>query len=324
MLAHFVPCADEVHRLQSGSDPECRLAQTVFEQGHYAGRTQPSNTRQGIYAAAPSGVMLASINTNDPRKMAAMLQRALERWSSLSEAERMLSGEPNDETAKIDRPERRYPSDGLVLRVFSRDLPRDPAPNSARDTEGRDWRAKAWNQDYAWFRREEARSLLPAMIEAGQMSRAPDGLLRRLAKFNFIDNVRGQTGAYANGDILAANLDAEVLRVVAGIAQVRLVGETHAAREGTWPIEGFKDKQAPAKHKVGVQLKLFGSAEFDVAQGKFVAFELLALGTRFGATQYNGRHDDADPAPIGYFLTLTGDSPAERVAPSFYRSYGWK
>ena len=90
LLKRFVVCADEVSRLQRGKDPECALAQKVFEQGHYAGRTQPTNTRQGIYATAPSGVMLASINSNDPQRVARMLQSALDKWGALSEAERVL------------------------------------------------------------------------------------------------------------------------------------------------------------------------------------------------------------------------------------------
>ena len=105
LLKSFVASADEVNRLQSGKDPECRLAQKVFEQGHYAGRTQPTNTRQGIYATTPSGVMLASINANDPKAIAGMLQRALDKWSTLSEAERMQTGDPSAATAQVNRPE---------------------------------------------------------------------------------------------------------------------------------------------------------------------------------------------------------------------------
>lgn len=311
-----MPCADEVGRLQRGKDPECELAQRVFEQGHYAGRTQPTNTRQGIYATAPSGVMLASINTNDPKAMAAMLGRALDKWNSMPENERMQTGDPSQQTAKIDRPEKRYPTDGLVLRVFSRDLPREKQP--------RDWRADAWNQDYAWFRAAEARALLPESLEPGQKLHVPDALIRRLAKLNFVDNVRGQTGAYADENVLSAELESQVVSVVDGIAKLQFQGATRAEREGSWPLDGLKDRQSATPHKIGIELKLFGTAEFDLAKARFVAFDMLALGTRFGATQYNGRHDDMDPAPIGFYLSLAGDTPAEHVAPAFYWSYGWR
>ncbi|MEO6709263.1 MAG: hypothetical protein ABI054_04170 [Planctomycetota bacterium] len=316
LLKSFVASADEVNRLQSGKDPECRLAQKVFEQGHYAGRTKPTNTRQGIYATAPSGVMLASINANEPKAIAAMLQRALDKWNALSESERMQAGDPGADTSKINRPEKRYPADGLVLRVFSRDLPRDKQPH--------DWRADAWNQDYAWFRSEEARSLLPAKLAKSEKGRVPDALIRRLAKLNFVDNVRGQTTAYSDEDVVAATLESEVVGVADGIATVKFRGTTHTHREGVWAIEGFKDMQAPGEHELEVDLKLFGSAQFDTAKSRFVSFEVLAVGTRSGATQYNGRHDDVDSAPIGFYLTLAGNTPAEHVAPAFYWSYGWR
>ena len=126
LAAQFVPAADEVYRLQNlqtGTDPECRLFQKFAERGHYGGR--PGTTRQGTYAATPSGVLLASINSNDPKRIADMLQRALAKWQTLSRAERLLPNDPRQQVADIKRPERFYPKDGLVLYVTSRDMPRD-------------------------------------------------------------------------------------------------------------------------------------------------------------------------------------------------------
>ena len=59
-MQRFVPAADEVWHLQNRKDAECRLFQAIAEQGHYAGRSRPSTTRQGIYACTPSGRFLAS------------------------------------------------------------------------------------------------------------------------------------------------------------------------------------------------------------------------------------------------------------------------
>src|SRR5437016_2231892 len=92
LIPNFIPVADEVNRLQSGRDPECRLFQKVAEQGHYGGRP---GTRQGTYAATPSGILLASINSNDPARVAAMLERALAKWETLSRAERLLAEDPH-------------------------------------------------------------------------------------------------------------------------------------------------------------------------------------------------------------------------------------
>ena len=75
LLGSFVTVADEVGRLQRGDDAECRLFQGFCEQGHYGGRTLPTRTRQGIYAIAPSGRFLASINATQPDRIAAMLRK---------------------------------------------------------------------------------------------------------------------------------------------------------------------------------------------------------------------------------------------------------
>src|SRR5579862_3315688 len=146
LAGKFVPAADEVYRmqnLQTGTDPECRLFQKFAELGHYGGR--PGTTRQGTYVATPSGLLLASINSNDPRRIEDMLRRALAKWQTLTRAERLLPNDPNKQWAAIKRPERFYPEDGLVLYVTSRDLPREASkPQPAKG----DWRANAWNLDY--------------------------------------------------------------------------------------------------------------------------------------------------------------------------------
>lgn len=314
-MPSFVPVADEVARLQSGEDAECRLFQKIAEQGHYAGRSRPSGTRQGTYAAAPSGVLLASMNSNDPARIAAMLQRALEKWETLSREERLLPEDPRASTADLRRGERLYPADGLVLRVHSRDLP--------REQQAAGWLAAAWNQDMAWFTKAEARRFLPERPRDGRKHDVPDPLIRRLARAHMVDNVRGQTWPFEDREVEKARLTAEVIDVQENIVSLRLEGETRAAAEGVWSISGFRDMNSPTPQKRGLELRLLGNAMYDLRQERFIAFEIVALGTRWGATQYNVRGDDRDPAPIGFAFTLAGDRPAERVAPAHLRAYGW-
>jgi hypothetical protein len=69
---------------------------------------------------------------------------------------------------------------------------------------------------------------------------------------------------------------------------------------------------------------LLGTATFDLKKERFLSFELVAVGTRWGATQFNVRSDDLGPAGMGFYFTLAGDSPAERVAPAhFFQVYRW-
>jgi hypothetical protein len=290
-----------VYRLQNlrtGTDPECRLFQKFAELGHYGGR--PGTTRQGTYAATPSGLLLASLNSNDPKRIADMLRRALTKWQTLSRAERLLPSDPQNQVAEIRRPERFYPQDGLVLSVTSRDMPRDaptakPAPA--------DWRQQAWNQDYAWFTKAEVKQFLPPQPQVGKQHEVPPAVVYRIACAHLVDNVRGQTAPFEESEVTKARLTTQVVAVDGNSVTLRLAGETRTAHEGL--------------REHGLEMRLLGTATYDVAKECFQTFEMVALGLRWGGTQNNSRRRDLDAAPIGVLFTLAGNSSCERVAPAF-------
>ena len=313
LIAKFIPAADEVGRLQSGRDAECRLFRKIAEQGHYGGRTQPSRTRQGTYAITADGTFLASWNNTDPRIVAGKLREALQNWDRLKAEGRKFSGEDPLDVARLKRADRFFPEGGLVLKVNTRDLPRDP-PQQRR------W-ADAWNQDFAWFTKDEARQFLPREIEPGRTRKVLRTLVKRLARFHFIDNVRGQTPPFPARAIEDVTLTGRVTAVNGDVVSLRLEGRTKAVQKGDWSIRGFDDMNRPSGQERGLEMKLLGSARFDRKQGRFVGFEVVAVGTRWGGTQYNCRGDDLAPAPFGAVLSLVGASRAERVAPEHFRDY---
>jgi hypothetical protein len=313
LIAKFIPAADEVGRLQSGRDAECRLFRKIAEQGHYGGRTQPSRTRQGTYAITADGTFLASWNNTDPRIVAGKLREALQNWDRLKAEGRKFSGEDPLDVARLKRADRFFPEGGLVLKVNTRDLPRDP-PQQRR------W-ADAWNQDFAWFTKDEARQFLPGEIEPGRTRKVLRTLVKRLARFHFIDNVRGQTPPFSARAIEDATLTSRVTAVDGDVVSLRLEGRTKAVQKGDWSIRGFDDMNRPSDQERGLAMKLLGSARFDRKEGRFVGFEVVAVGTRWGGTQYNCRGDDLAPAPFGAVLSLVGASRAERVAPEHFRDY---
>ena len=45
LAGEFIPAADEVWFLQRHAGPECAMFREIAEQGHYAGRGNPSDTR---------------------------------------------------------------------------------------------------------------------------------------------------------------------------------------------------------------------------------------------------------------------------------------
>jgi hypothetical protein len=316
LVRKFIPAADEVGRLQRGDDEECRLFQKVAEQGHYAGRSRPSSTRQGTYATTADGRLLVSWNNNDPRFVAGKLREAIAKWEKLQAESRPPAEQAKIDVARLNRADRFYPEGGLVLKVNTRDLPRNPP------VEGR-W-ADSWNQDFAWFNKDEARQFVPDDREQGATREVPRELVERLARMHFVDNVRGQTTHFPRRAVEQAQLTSQITAIEGDVAVLRLEGHTKVEEEGRWSVGGFRDSNRPSRQKRGMELALLGTARFDRAQQRFVAFEVVAVGTRWGGTQYNGRSRDLDPAPFGAVLTLAGDAKAERVAPEHFWAYGWQ
>ncbi len=309
-----------MYHLQTGVTAECKLFQKISERGHYAGRTAPTNTRQGTYAAAPNGEFLASVNTNDPKRMARMLETALAKWKTLPRDKRLPAEKIGDAESVLVRAESRYPKDGLVLRVTARDLPRELAAVAQPD----DWRRNAWNQDFAWFTKDEARQFVSEKPVVGAKHNVSDEIVRRVARCHLLDFVRGQTAAFDEAWVEKAALTSEVTSVDGNRITLRLEGLTRAVEEGKWAVAGFKDMDDPSKQTRGLETRLLGRAVYDLKAQRFTAFELVAIGSRWGGTQYNCRTDDLATAPIGFAFTLAGDAPAERIAPAFFWSYGWK
>ncbi len=313
-MARYLPVADEVGRLQRGDDPECRFFQAIAEQGHYAGRTEPSDTRQGLYAFAPSGRFLASINTLSARAVARTLERGLEAWEALDDAERF--GAPDPERPKVRRLEDLYPEGGLVLRVTTRDLPRG---------DGEDARRRSyWNQDLLWLRPAEARVLVPAKDEPGASQAWPEALAARLVRFHMVDVVRGQSPAFWPQSVEKAEIISRVEAASGDRVVLAIEGSARVRQKGTWAVAGFRDRERPSEQELRCDADLIGRATFDRKAGRFVSFVLVAKAMRAGATQFNNRARDPGPAPMGVSFTLAGDGPADRVAPAGIYQYGWK
>jgi hypothetical protein len=304
LSARFIAAADASDRLQSKAcrDEDALLFQKFSGRRTIASQRAGPEIGQGQYAVAPSGELLASCASADPREVAAMMEAALAKWSELPREKRLLTKAPEAKAAgQWQKWEKHYPVDGLVLWVVSRDLPRGSSPPAF---------PKAWNQDYAWFRKAEAQAFLPDPIKVNATHEVPRPLVERLAQFHLVDNVRALNYAYFPKEaIQEARLAATVSEVKDDVATVRFEGRTRASMDGPF--------------KQGYEPKLVGRARYNVKRQKFISFELVAVGMRWGAGNCNLRHDDAEPAPMGIVLRLAGDSSAERLPPAFLSKYGW-
>jgi hypothetical protein len=164
--ASFIPLAENCTPLQTQQDAKGAFFRLVAEQGHYAGRTVPSATRQGQYAFTAGGTLLASVNTRDAATLLGMMRQALERWEALTAHERGRDVDAGA-YARDPRSPDRYPVGGLVLKQTLRDLPRPdghPSPQS---------RPEAINFDYAWFTADEVRDFLPEAVRVGARRALP-------------------------------------------------------------------------------------------------------------------------------------------------------
>lgn len=309
LAARFVPVADEVWRLHHEKGRDCDLFRVIAEQGHYAGRTVPSDTRQGIYCAAPSGVLLASINNHDPKRVAAMLEKALAKWDELG-AEQRRSPDLNDETA-TDGSDfvLAQPEGSVVLSVTARDL----APSLSGD----DWRAQAYNVDFAWLRPHEIEEFVPESTTGAEKEVATK-LVRRFAALHFVDTVRGQSPPFEDAQVEVASLRARTVAIDGSRQTIAFDGATRCAEKGKWSVANFKDRKSPSDQERSVELTLAGMAVFDTETRRFTEFHLVGLGTRRGGTQFNERSKELGPSEIGFAVNLA--PPGERIAPaSFWR-----
>lgn len=296
-------------RLHHEEGRDCDLFRTIAEQGHYAGRTVPSDTRQGIYCAAPSGVLLASINSNDPRRVASMLEKALAKWDGLDAGARRLPDLAEDTTTGGTDFVLAQPAGSVVLSVISRDLTPEPS--------GDDWRTTAYNVDFAWLRPHEVAEFVPDPT-VGATKDVATKLVRRFAALHFVDTVRGQSPPFEDSHVELARLRATTVAIDGSRLTIEFSGSTRCAEQGKWSVANFKDGRKPTDQARGVELRLLGTATFDREDGRFVEFHLIGLGTRFGATQFNERSKELGESAIGFAVNLA--PPGERIAPaSFWR-----
>ena len=112
---NFVCAADEVWRLQRGSQADCVFFQRMVTGGE---RITDRGSRQGTWICAPGGVVLARFNTRDVDKVLETLERGLAAWRELPDEQRRLPADA--ELEPEHRWEHSYPEGGLALVRFAR------------------------------------------------------------------------------------------------------------------------------------------------------------------------------------------------------------
>jgi len=299
LASRFVCAADEVWRLQRGSEAECLFFQRAINAGE---RITDRGSRQGTWLLAPDGTLLARVGTRDPERVARVLEEALERWEALPDIHKRL---PQDAQLGGHRWEGSFPVEGLVLDRVVRELEADGSP------------ARSWNPDFAWFSAGEVRAMIPAGTAPGVTVRL-DRLALRLARFHLVDNARGQTLPYAAEEVVKAELSGRVASRVGTQLVLVLEGHTDAQAGDTWRLgENLWTPRSVVPH--GIECRLGGRAVYDTSTGRFTAFELVGVGRHWGRTAMNGRHGDPSPGRLAFHFQLA--APERRIAPAFIAVY---
>lgn len=306
LTGSFLPAADEVWRLQRGGDAECRFFQRAVNGGALI---TDNGTRQGIYVMAPSGEVLARVNSLKADRVLEMMHKGLAAWEALPEARRHLA-----EDVPLDGEERwedSRPEDGLLLSRIVRDLPVEGTVDGTRATR--------WNRDTLWFSRPEVLELVAAVEAAeGAWIPLPHPFARRLACFIFVDNVFGQCIPFDMEDLQELQLEVSGGHDADGSLQLQFRGRTSAVEDGTWRL-GDNLWKPRKMHAHAMQTTMLGSGTFDRKQQGFTAFEILALGRRSGFTELNSRKFRPEPGGIGFLIEL--DRRAWSAAPTFIALY---
>lgn len=305
LAEQFVVVADDGERLGNATDAESLFFQKIWAAGS-KGHTQ------GTYFFTPSGVLLVRIGDSvNPRTTVDAMHEALRKWNDLSEPVRMGKGDADmvlREKASVPRNQEHYPKGGLILRCSCRDLPRT----------GRYPMADRWNEDFAWFRKEEARQFLPTAPRVGDTHDIPSPLVKRLARFHLVDQVRGQVAPFSDENVKNARITVHITKVRGSVVSVELKGETLTSAEGRWGIDG---PQNPTWQKRGYDAQLLGQATYDLRKQEFVTFKMVAVGSRWGGTEYNLRSDDLESAPMGVAFTLAEKGRLQRFQPGLIWAY---
>jgi hypothetical protein len=335
--AKFLPVAVEAGGMMAAKGEYGDLFRKTAEAGHY-GKTAATRTAQGTYLITPSGRLLASGNDQNPKATLKLMDDALAAWDKLPAADR-LPAKPPPADARSG-PKSKFPDGGLALDVslrkfFPRPLTADPVSAKVLEASGLPARLQAfakrkpetyweveWNQDHAWFTKEEARKLLPAELTAGAKGSADESLVKRLARLHLTDTVRALADAYPPECVTEAVLTAEVTGVKGDAVQVKFEGKVKLEQSKLPPFARTADETSPVPKRPtrGYSATLLGKATFDAKQQQFTAFEVVALGEKAGGSKLS----PFEATTMGVTLTLAKPAAFDPIEPRYLSLYGWK
>ena len=281
----------------------------IGEQGHYAGRTKPSPTRQGLYITGVDGNLLASLNSTDVGRVLELIKQGLAKW----ESKRSIGKSFRDSNEPDERYDVTFPEGGIVLRQTMRDLP---------DSETPQLRIGRHNFDHVWLTADQKKGFLPSKFKVGHVWKIPDATVRQLAAFHLIDQVRGESWPFDMEHVKKAKLLAKVAAIDGDNVTIQLKGEVNNVKPATHVRNPYNGRTV--SHDIVINVTIRGWLTYDNSKKEFESFKLLAAGKRSGSDVYNSRWKNLGPSSIGFAFEMVEDIPSNRIRPKFADQEAYK
>lgn len=286
----------------SRNDQASKFFRKFCEDGHYGGRSKPTETRQGLYVVAPSGKFLSSRNTLDADETRGVLNNGLRRWQKVKSNEPATPVKATGKTKQMS-----YPAGGVVLREVMRDLPRPVADRNA-------WRH---NLDHLWLKRDDCLAVLPEELKKGAIRELDGNFRRRLLLYHLVDQVRGESSSWAEKDIEKGKLRTKIVAIDDQQIRLLLAGKAKMVQKPTGEQNPFSGKRISKDR--GIDLRVAGELIFDRKSETFSRFKVVAVGERWGTDVYSFRHDDPGPHPIGFAFEILPEESKLIPPPAYAR-----
>ena len=305
----FVCVAIDCSVYQQQQDKAGEFFRKIAEQGHYAGRTKPTGTRQGEYVCTPDGELLGSINSTTAREVSGVTYQALRKWKF-----QYVDEKYTPVSNKFERDKRfdiNPTKQTIVLRESMRDLPR-------RNQQPVDsWRH---NHDHVWLTESESMAFIPDELTVDAEKSIDDKIANRIALYHLVDSVRGSSSPWKPGDLETCELKTRISDVNDDEIRLTLSGIMKVNQKPTGELNPFSNKRITKDR--GLNLKITGRLVLDRKSNTYSRFDIIAVGDRWGADVYNHRQNDLDRAMIGFAFELA-DPKSANVAPVFARRGGY-
>lgn len=245
-----------------------------------------SNDPQGMYIVGADGTPYGFTNDHEPADISRLMDLGLQRFRAQPPGPVTVTAEEKAAAFSITPP-----PTAQVLQVFAR-IPAPPNTCSILNN--------GVGRDFCWVYADEQKAIARAAQGAhGSVFALPNTLVRRIARFHLVDDVRGTPNMWEAGEVRTAQLMAKIL------------SPTRLELTGRFVLK-------TARGNRGYSGTLEGTLELSPATGQWSRVRLLADGTAFGAGTFT---PNQPPAPyrllVGFLNTTLLEArivPPEEVA----------